>query len=117
MATHGGLRRAARWMPSRNQVVRAASGERAWRGAFTNRTDRPYRDVAVEIRFLDPEGRPVGRASGRAERLEPGARLDLHAPLPPEAAGVQVWTLRWRAGEACVELGPYAQWSFGHLQA
>ncbi|NEX94865.1 hypothetical protein G3573_18980, partial [Caulobacter sp. 17J65-9] len=55
-------------------------------------------------------------ALGRAERLAPGARLDLTAPLPPQAAGVQVWALSWRAGEAREEAGPYDQWALGLLQ-
>lgn len=105
-----------RWMPTRNQVVRAACGERTWRGAFANRSDGPYRDVAVEIRFLDPHGRPVGAARGRAERLEPGSRLDLQAPLPPNAAGVQVFSLQWRADDAGVALGPYDPWALAYLQ-
>ncbi|NEX95344.1 hypothetical protein, partial [Caulobacter sp. 17J65-9] len=62
-------RRRARWMPTRCQVERGDAGERTWRGAFANRSGGAFSDVAVEIRFLDPDGRPVGGALGRAERL------------------------------------------------
>jgi len=38
---------------SRNDVVTDTSGTRTWHGTMMNRTDSPYREVAVTIRFLD----------------------------------------------------------------
>jgi len=101
---------------TRNDVVREASGGRTWHGTFTNRADSLYREVAVEIRFLDRNGKPVGKVGGRADRLEPGARLDLKAALPSGAAGMQVYSLQWRTGEVGRLLGPWAPWPFGHVQ-
>ncbi len=57
---------------TRNDVVKAASGERVWLGTMKNHTDSEYRDVAVTIRFLDRFGRPVGEVGGQAARMVPG---------------------------------------------
>lgn len=97
-------------------VRNALSAGRMWRGAFINRTDGACRDVAVEIRFHDRNGATVGAAEGRAARLEPGQTLELEAPAPAGAVGLQVRALRWRTGEASVELGPYGRLGFGYLQ-
>ena len=59
---------------ARNDVVTDASDARVWFGAMMNRTDSPYREIAVTVRFLDRDDRPVGEVRGRADRLEPGER-------------------------------------------
>ncbi|MDB5691307.1 MAG: hypothetical protein JWO81_370 [Alphaproteobacteria bacterium] len=102
---------------TRNEVAKGPSGGRVWRGTMTNRSDDSlYRDVAVTVRFLDRNGRPVGEVSGRADRLEAGKGLDLEAPLPALATGMQMHKLHWRTGDVSADLGPYAAWPFGHVQ-
>lgn len=101
---------------TRNDVVKAASGERVWLGTMKNHTDSEYRDVAVTIRFLDRFGRPVGEVGGQAARMVPGTSFDLKAPLPAQAADLQVHSLHWRTGEARRFLGPYRPWAFGYVQ-
>ena len=90
---------------TRNEVVQTG-GDAVWRGAFTNRSQRAYRRVAVEIRFLDEAGAPVGSVARRTARLEPGEQLTLDAPLASRAAGLQIQYLSWRVGEGEVEVGP-----------
>jgi len=102
---------------TRNDVVRGATGDPVWRGAFTNRTDSLHRNLYVEIRFLDRRGRAVGSVGGRAERLEPGESMALDVPLPTQATSVQLSALRWRMRDVHAELGPYKPWPFGYLQA
>jgi hypothetical protein len=92
---------------SRSQLVREPLGGRTWRGELTNRGDRLYADVAVEIRFLDRSGRAVGGLGGRAARLAPGAGLELQSRLPAGATGLRIEALRWMADGGRVELGPW----------
>ena len=103
---------------SRNEVVTDPTGARSWYGTMTNRTDSQYREVAVVIRFLDSQGKPVAEVRGTAGRMEPGDDLKLQAALPAEAAQVQIYSLQWRTGRANVGrlLGPWAPWQFGYLQ-
>ena len=102
---------------SRNEIVRTAPGQRTWRGSFFNQTGNVYTDVSAVILFLDGQGVPVGQATGRAARLGPGESLDMRATLPPGAARMQMYALRWRLGDAQpVALGPYAPWPFGRIQ-
>ena len=102
----------------RNEVVRAASGERSWRGTFWNHSDSLYTRLDAVILFLDKEGKPVGQARGGADRLDPGEYFNLAAPLPPEAARMQMYQLRWTGpGGASVALGPWRPWEFGYRQA
>jgi hypothetical protein len=101
---------------SRNDVVTDASGNRTWHGAMMNRTGSVYREVAVTIRFLDLDGQPAGEASGNADRLEPGEKLNLQAQLPAQAVSMQVYSLQWRTGNVGRLLGPWAPWQFGYLQ-
>ncbi|MBI2261784.1 MAG: hypothetical protein HYU62_08990 [Caulobacterales bacterium] len=98
---------------SREQLVREPLGGRTWRGTLTNRGDGLCAAVAVEIRFLDRNGRAMGGFSGRAERLAPGGGLELQSRLPAGAAGLQIQSLRWTAGGDRVERGPYAPWRPG----
>lgn len=97
----------------RSQLVREPLGGRTWRGALTNPGDRLYADVVIEIRFLDRNGRAVGRLGGRADRLAPGARLDLQSRAPAGATSLRIESLRWTADGARVERGPWAAWVFG----
>lgn len=92
---------------TRSQLVREPLGGRTWRGALTNRTDRLCTDVAVEIRFLDRSGRAVGGLGGRAERLAPGAGLDLQSRAPAGTTGLRIQVLRWTADGEGVERGPH----------
>lgn len=101
---------------SRNQVVASAGGARAWRGTFWNHSDSLYTDLDAVILFLDAEGRPVGQARGAARRLDPGEVFHLEAPLPREAARIQMYQLRWTTGGTSVVLGPWRAWPFGYVQ-
>lgn len=98
---------------SRDQLVREPLGGRTWRGTLSNRGDGLCAAVAVEIRFLDRNGRVVGGFSGRAERLAPGGGLELQSRLPAGATGLQIQSLRWTTGGKRVERGPYAPWRSG----
>lgn len=101
---------------SRNQVVRTASGERQWRGTFWNHTDSLYTRLEAVVLFLDARGRPVGQARGGADRLDPGETFHLQAPLPADAAKMQVYQLRWTGpGGGSLVLGPYRPWPFGYV--
>ncbi len=108
---------------ARNEVMDDGAGGRVWHGAMVN-TANPvspgvFREVAVTIRFLDGNGQPVGETRGRADQLEPGQAITLEAPLPPEAASIQMYSLQWRTGQRRVVgrlLGPWPSWPFGYLQ-
>lgn len=104
---------------SRNEVVRNPDGGRIWRGTMWNHTDSLYTDLDTVILFLDRENRPVGQTRGGARRLDPGETFHIEAPLPADAARMQIYQLRWRTGEdgaARAVLGPYRPWEFGYLQ-
>jgi len=98
---------------SRDQLVREPLGGRTWRGTLTHRGDGLCAAVAVDIRFLDRNGRVMGGFSGRAERLAPGGGLELQSRLPAGATGLQIQSLRWTTGGERVERGPYAPWRPG----
>ena len=82
---------------TRSQLVEEPLGGRTWRGAVTNHGDRLYTRLTVEIRFVDRDGRAAGGLSGRAERLAPGAGLELQSRLPTGAAGLRIGSLQWSA--------------------
>lgn len=82
---------------TRSQLVEEPLGGRTWRGALTNLGDRLFTGVTVEIRFIDRDGRAAGGLTGRAERLAPGAGLELQSRLKPGATGLRVGSLRWSA--------------------
>ncbi|MBY8825199.1 FxLYD domain-containing protein [Sphingomonas colocasiae] len=90
-----------------NRLAFGPDGAPLWIGAFTNRAGRLYRDVAVAVRFLDREGRILGRASAHADRLAPGESFDLTAPLPMGAQAVQLVAMHWRHRAARASLGPW----------
>jgi hypothetical protein len=91
---------------SRSEVTQTAGGA-LWRGVLDNRAHDRLRDVSVEIRFLARDGRLLGEATGRTSALAAGGRLELEAALPPGAVQLQVYALRWRTGQASLELGPF----------
>lgn len=99
-----------------NEVVMEPAGQRAWVGSFTNTNERPLRDVAVTVDFLDRENGVVGKAEAQAAELTFGARLDLRAPLPPEAVRLRIYSVQWRMGRTNALMGPFRQpWEFGYL--
>ena len=101
---------------SRNQVERRADGSLAWRGTFWNHTDSLYTDLDTVILFLDQSGRPVGQARGVADRLDPGEVFHLSAPLPRNAARMQVYRMAWTSNnDASAVLGPFRPWEFGYV--
>lgn len=101
---------------SRSEIVRTASGERIWLGAFWNHSDSLYTDLDAVILFLDADNKPVGQARGGAARLDPGETFPLRARLPAAAARIQMYQLRWSSGGAHAVLGPWRPWEFGYVQ-
>jgi hypothetical protein len=100
----------------RNEVVADAEGQRTWAGSFVNTNDRTLRDVAVTVDFLDSQDRTVGKSDAQAAELPFGARLELQATLPPDAARLRIHSVRWRMGQSEVLMGPFRRpWEFGYL--
>lgn len=97
----------------RSQLIREPLGGRTWRGALTNPGDRLYAGVAIEIRFLDRNGRPVGGLGGRADRLAPGGLLELQSRAPAGAVSLRIESLRWTVDGTPHERGPEDAWVFG----
>jgi hypothetical protein len=101
---------------SRSEVLTDASGRRTWEGTFVNTHDRPLRDVAVTVDFLDSQDRTVGKAEAEAAELTFSAHLDLQAPLPPEAVRLRIYSVQWRMGDTAALMGPFREpWEFGYL--
>jgi len=102
----------------RNEVAADAAGQRTWHGSFVNTNDTPLRDVAVTVDFLDTRDLPVGNVEASAAEMLFGARLDLHAALPPGAAKIRIQEVRWRRGDKTAVMGPFRDpWEFGYLMA
>jgi hypothetical protein len=100
----------------RNEVVTDAAGQRAWAGSFVNTNDETLRDVAVAVDFLDSENRTVGKADAEAAELPFDTRLDLQAPLPPDAVRLRIYSVQWRMGRTAALMGPFREpWEFGYL--
>ena len=100
----------------RNEVVTDAAGQRTWAGSFVNTNERPLRDVAVTVDFLDSADRTVGKAEAEAAELTSGMRLDLQAPLPPDAVRLRIYSVQWRMGRTAALMGPFrVPWEFGYL--
>jgi hypothetical protein len=100
----------------RNDVVTDAAGQRFWAGSFVNTNDRTLRDVAVTVDFLDSADRTVAKAKAEADELKFGRRLDLQAPLPPDAARLRIYSVQWRMDGAAALMGPFREpWEFGYL--
>jgi hypothetical protein len=101
---------------SRSEVLTDASGRRTWEGTFVNTHERPLRDVAVTVDFLDSQDRTVGKAEAEAAELAFSAHLDLQAPLPPEAVSLRIYSVQWRMGDTAALMGPFRKpWEFGYL--
>jgi hypothetical protein len=102
----------------RNEVVTDAAGQRTWAGSFVNTNDRTLRDVAVTVDFLDSQDRTVGKAGAQGAELPFGTRLDLQAPLPPDAVRLRIYSVQWRMGKTAALMGPFRKpWEFGYLMA
>ena len=102
----------------RNEVVTDAAGQRTWMGSFVNTNERTLRDVAVTVDLLDSENRPVGKAEAEAAELTFGERLDLQAPLPPDAVRLRIYSVQWRMDRTNALMGPFRiPWEFGYLMA
>jgi hypothetical protein len=113
----------------RNEVVTDAAGQRAWAGSFVNTNSRTLRDVAVTVDLLDTQNRTVGKAEAEAAELTFGTRLDLQAPLPPDAVRMRIYSVQWRMDRTAVDIwlrrasgaalmGPFREpWEFGYLMA
>jgi hypothetical protein len=101
---------------TRNEVVTDAAGQRTWVGSFVNTNDRTLRDVAVTVDFLDRQDRTVGKAEAEAPELAFSTRLDLQAPLPPDAVRLRIYSVQWRMGRTAALMGPFREpWEFGYL--
>lgn len=111
----------------RNDVVTDAAGQRSWAGSFVNTNDRTLRDVAVTVDFLDRQDRTVGKAEAEAVELTFGMRLDLQAPLPPDAVRLRIYSVQWRMDRTAADgwlgrasaaalMGPWREpYEFGYL--
>ena len=103
----------------RNEVVMDAAGQRSWAGSFVNTNERTLRDVAVTVDLLDSDNRTVAKAEAEAAELTTGKRLDLQAPLPPDAVRLRIYSVQWRMDQGPAALmGPFRiPWEFGYLMA
>jgi hypothetical protein len=100
----------------RNEVMTDPAGQRTWEGSFVNTNERTLRDVAVTVDFLDSQDRAVAKAKAEAAELPEGTRLDLEAPLPPEAARLRIYSVQWRMDGTAALMGPFREpWEFGYL--
>jgi hypothetical protein len=113
----------------RNEVVTDSAGQRTWVGSFVNTNDRTLRDVAVTVDFLDSEDRTLSRANAEAAVLPFSRRLDLRAPLPPNAVRLRIYSVQWRMDRTAADrwlrqisgtalMGPFREpWEFGYVMA
>ncbi len=102
----------------RNEVVMGAAGERSWAGSFVNTNEMTLRDVAVTVDFLDSQDGTVAKAEAEAAELSFGSRLELRAPLPPDAVRLRIYSVQWRMGRTAALMGPFRiPWEFGYLMA
>lgn len=113
----------------RNDVATDAAGQRSWEGSFINTNGRTLRDVAVTVDFLDSQDRTVGKAEAEVRELPFSSRLDLRAPLSPDAARLRIYSVQWRMDRTAVDkwlrrispsalMGPFRKpWEFGYLMA
>jgi hypothetical protein len=111
----------------RNEVTTNAAGQRAWSGSFVNTNSRILRDVAVTVDLLDSQNRTVGKTEAKATELPFGARLNLEAPLPADAARMRIYSVQWRMDRTSADkwllrapaaalMGPFREpWEFGYL--
>jgi hypothetical protein len=111
----------------RNEVVTDPPGQRNWAGSFVNTNSRTLRDVAVTVDLLDGQNRTVAKAEAEAVELSFGERLDLRAPLPPDAVRLRIYSVQWRMDRTAADrwlrgispaalMGPFREpWEFGYL--
>ena len=111
----------------RNDVVTDAASQRTWAGSFVNTNGRTLRDVAVTVDFLDGGDRTVGKVEAEAAELTYGKRLDLQAPLPPDAVRLRIYSVQWRMDRTAADrwlhrasesalMGPFREpYEFGYL--
>ncbi len=100
----------------RNDVVTNAASQRSWAGTFVNTNERTLRDVAVTVDLLDDQNRTVAKAEAATGELPFGGRLELQAPLPPEAVRLRIYSVQWRMDGRGVLMGPFREpWEFGYL--
>jgi hypothetical protein len=113
----------------RNEVVAEGTSGRSWAGSFVNTNVRTLRDVSVTVDFLDSQNMAVGRVQSGAPVLQLGGRLELRAPLPPNAARLRIYSVQWRMDTTAADrwlhraptaalMGPFREpWEFGYLMA
>jgi hypothetical protein len=100
----------------RNDVMTDAAGQRTWVGTFVNTNDQTLRDVAVTVDFLDSQNRTVRKAKAEATELPFNKRLELQAPLPPDAVRLRVYSVQWRMNGTAALMGPFREpWEFGYV--
>ena len=114
---------------TRNEVVTDVAGQRTWTGTFVNTNSRVLRDVAVTVDLLDSQNRTVGKAEAEATELPFSTRLNLQAPLPPDAVRMRIYSVQWRMDRTTADrwlwrasgaalIGPFREpWEFGYLMA
>jgi len=101
-----------------NEVVTDVAGQRTWTGSFVNTNERPLRDVAVTVDFLDSQNRTVGKVAAEAAELKFRSRLELQAPLPRNAVRLRIYSVQWRMDGRGVLIGQFREpWEFGYLMA
>ncbi len=84
--------------------------------SFVNTNERSLRDVAVTVDFLDRGDRTVGKAEAEAAELLFGRRLELQAPLRPDAVRLRIYSVQWRMDRTAALMGPFREpWEFGCL--
>ena len=112
----------------RNELVTDADGLRVWEGSFVNTNARTMRDVAVTVNFLDDQNAIVADAKAEVIELRSGMRLELQAPLPPEAIRLRIYSVQWRLDRTTLDrwlripgaalMGPFREpWEFGYVMA
>ncbi len=74
--------------------------------------------MAVTVDFLDSQDRTVGKSKAEAAELPFRSRLDLQAPLPPDAVRLRIYSVQWRMDGTAALMGPFREpWEFGYLMA
>jgi hypothetical protein len=64
----------------------------------------------------DSQERTVGKAEAEAAELSFGTRLDLQAPLRPEAVRLRAYSVQWLMNRTAALMGPFREpWEFGYL--
>ena len=100
----------------RNDVVTDVAGKRTWAGSFVNTNERTLRDVGVTVDFLDSQDRIVGNVEAEAAELPFSTRLDVQAPLRPDAVKLRIYSVQWRMGRTAALMGPFRKpWEFGYV--